>query len=120
MVISTNVSVMSRSINVLMSDGTTERFALVAATDGGVHWRHDIFDLTAAGERTWIRHGGLLSVAEVLSHIPSCGRHVISWTREEIEGGADLPELDIFRRDVRRRALDRLSSELSTARAAVS
>ena len=48
MVISTNVSVMSRSINVLMSDGTTERFALVAASDGDVHWRHDVFDLTVA------------------------------------------------------------------------
>jgi hypothetical protein len=119
MVISTNVSVMSRSINVLMSDGTTERFALVAASDGDVHWRHDVFDLTDEGERTWIRHGGLLSVAEVLTQIPSCERHVIAWTREEVEGGADQPDLDIFRRDVRRRALGRLATELSTARAAV-
>jgi hypothetical protein len=119
MVISTNVSVMTRSINVLMSDGTTERFALVAASDGDVHWRHDIFDLTDEGERTWIRHGGLLSVGDVLARIPSCERHVIAWTSEEIEGGADLPDLDIFRRDVRRRAIERLSAELSTARTAV-
>jgi hypothetical protein len=74
--------------------------------------------VTDEGERSWVGHVGKLPVGEVVDRIPSCTRHVLAWTREEIEAGSELPELDIFRRDVRSRSLMRLSAELSTVRAA--
>ena len=117
MVISTTVSTPTRSINVLLETGTTERLALVQASSGDVHWRHDRFGLGHRGPE-WLGHVGRLTVAEVLARVPDCERHVIAWTREEIEAGPDEVDFDIFQRDARRRALERLAAELAGCRAA--
>ena len=117
-VISTTVSTPTRSINVLLETGTTERFALVQASNGDVHWRHDRFGMSDFGDPRWLGHVGRLTVGDVLEQVPSCERHVIAWTREEIEAGPDEAGFDIFQRDTRRRALERLSAELAGTRAA--
>jgi hypothetical protein len=111
-VISTNVSVSTRSINVLLHTGVTERFALAQATNGDVFWRHDEFVLGEEGPE-WTGHVGRLTVGEVVARVPTCERQVVAWTREEVESGPDEPGFDIFRRDQRRRALERLTGELA-------
>jgi hypothetical protein len=118
MFVSTTVSVLTRSINVLVDDGKTERFALVRGNNGEVHWRHDVFGpRDDHGQTPWIDHSGRLTVGEVLERIPKCARDVRRWTRDEIELGADDGDVDIFSREVRRRSLDRLADELGAASA---
>ena len=118
MVISTTVSTPTRSISVLLETGTTERFALVQASSGDVYWRHDLFGLRDGGGPKWLGHVGRLSVSEVLARVPTCERHVIAWTHEEIEAGPDEAGFDIFQRDARRRSLERLAAELAGVGAA--
>ena len=118
MVISTNVSPATRSVNVLLENGTTERFALVQTSGGDVHWRHDLFGTRDGGGPEWLGHLGRLTVGDVLTRLPTCERHILAWTLEEIEAGPDEAGFDIFQRDARRRALELLSAELAGARAA--
>jgi hypothetical protein len=111
--LSTTVSVVQRAVNVLLESGETERFALVQAADGAVHWRHDTF----AADHAWISHGGRLSVAEVLARVPQCERQVRAWTREEIDLGPRPVGVDAFAAAVRESALERLAAELDDAAA---
>ena len=53
-----------------------------------------------------------LSVADVLERVPGCRREVVRWTSEEIEDGPEAFDVDLFSRDARRRALERLAAEL--------
>ena len=118
-VISTTVSMFNRSINVLVSSGETERFALVPGAGGELHWRHDTFgaDDHAGRASEWLAHNGRLTVAEVVARAPQCRREVLRWTREEVEAGPDVFELDMFEQAVRREALARLAAELAAAEA---
>ena len=63
----------------------------------------------------WSGHIGRLTADEVARRLPACANAVVRWTQEEIDDGADDGALDIFARDVRRRALARLAAELARA-----
>jgi hypothetical protein len=116
-ILATTVSPAQRAISVLDDSGETARYALAETRDGDVFWRLDIFDGDAGGVSAgaWLRHGGRLTVGEVMASVPSCARHVATWTRHEIEMGADLPGADLFARAVRADALRRLGRELAGA-----
>jgi len=116
-VVTTTVSVASRAINVLLDNGETERYALAEAADGDVFWRHDTFgpaDEDASG-KVWLRHGGRLTVAEVIARVGRCSREGRRWTAEEIEAGDLLVDADLFKRARRREALALLADELRAA-----
>ena len=114
MFLTTTVSVLSRSISVLLEDGRTERFSLARSATGDVRWRHDVFGAPdATGQAPWLHHGGRLTVAEVLARVPHCESEVRRWTREEVEAGPGHED-DIFIRLERQRALERLAGELET------
>ena len=118
-VISTTVSPRQRTINLLLESGETDRYALIRRPNGDVHWSLDTFTREHVGDPLrWTRHGGRLTVGEVLDRLPSCRRDVVRWTLEEIEDGPDSLDVDIFGRDARRRALERLAAELHAADAA--
>ncbi len=107
----------NRSINILVATGETERFALVPGAGGELHWRHDVFgaDDHAGRASQWLAHHGRLTVGEVLSRVPHCRREVLRWTREEVDAGPDMFELDLFEQAERREALERLAAELAAA-----
>lgn len=112
-VITTTVAPRSRSISLLLANGETLRYALVSRPNGDVHWVVDRFTCENVGEPLqWAAHHGRLTVGDVVTHLPHCARDIIRWTREEIESGPDADGGDIFARDTRRRALDRLAVEL--------
>ena len=118
-VISTTVSRRERTINLLLESGDTDRYALIRRPSGDVHWSLDTFTRHGVGEPLqWTRHGGRLTVGEVITRVPGCRRDVVRWTTEEIEDGPDTVDVDIFGRDVRRRALERLAAELHAVDAA--
>lgn len=119
-VISTTVSMFNRSINVLVSSGETERFALVPAGGGELFWRHDTFgaDDDSGRASQWLAHGGRLTVGQVLARVPQCRREVLRWTREEIEAGPHHFDLDLFEQHARQASLARLADELAAAEAA--
>jgi hypothetical protein len=108
--LTTTVSPTQRTISVLLESGETERYALAQTREGDLFWRQDTFAGAA-----WVGHGGRLTVGDVVARVPSCARHVVAWTRAEIELGADLPDADVFVRAIRRDALARLTRELVTA-----
>lgn len=116
-VLATNVSASQRAITIQHADGHSDRLALIRHRDGDVHWRLDGFavDERAGGGLQWERHDGRLTVAQVLEHAPQCDREIERWTREELDDGPDLIELDIFERAIRARALERLAAELAAA-----
>ena len=120
LVIATQVSSSQRAITIQHADGSSDRLALIRHRDGDVHWRVDGFavDEKAGTGLQWERHDGRATVAEVLERAPQCERDVLRWTREELEDGADLIELDIFERAVRARALAKLQAELDAVPAA--
>ena len=114
-VINTTVSPRHRTISLLLDNGKTARFALMRMPNGDVYWSLDLFTRAAPAEPAqWNAHIGRLTVAEVVRRLPHCERDIVRWTTDEIEDGAESFELDIFARDVRRRALDRLGAELAT------
>jgi hypothetical protein len=120
-VISTTVSSRERSISVLLENGLTERYAHLRRPNGGVSWTLDQFTREmAGGPLVWAAHGGTLTVAEVLERIPGARRDVLRWTQEELDDGPDILEVDIFSRENRRRALERLAYELAVADRAAS
>jgi hypothetical protein len=113
-VLSTTVSPRHRTIHLLLESGDTDRYALVRRPNGDVHWSLDTFTREHPGDPwQWAGHTGRLTVAEVLAQIPGCRRDVVRWTHEELEDGPDAVDVDIFARDVRRRALERLGAELA-------
>jgi hypothetical protein len=117
--LSTAVSSIQRTINLLRLDGTTDRLALVRRPDGDVHWRHDVFTHDEeTGALRWVAYGGRLTVPEVLARAPHCEREILRWTREEVEDGPDIVEVDLFSRDTRCRALALLEAELAGVRRA--
>ena len=112
-VLSTTVSPRHRTISLLLENGDTARFALVRRPNGDVHWSLDTFTREHPGDPLqWAGHGGRLTVGQVLTALPGCRRDVLRWTTEEIEDGPDAIDVDIFARDARRRALERLAAEL--------
>ena len=118
-VLSTTVSPRHRTINLLLDSGDTDRYALVRRPNGDVHWSHDTFTREHPGDPLqWSGHTGRLTVGEVLARIPGCRRDVLRWTTEELEDGIDAIDVDIFARDARGRALQRLAAELAAAEAA--
>ena len=113
-VITTTVSPRHRTISLLLDNGDTARFALLRKANGDVYWSLDMFTRAAPAEPLeWNGHIGRLEVAEVVRRLPDCARDIVRWTTEEIEDGHDLFDLDIFARDARRRALERLAAELA-------
>jgi hypothetical protein len=116
-IISTTVSPSHRAITLLLNTGETARYALVRRSTGDVHWSSDTFvvDEREGTGLQWERHHGRVTVGEVLRVVPQCARDIERWTREELEEGADLPDLDIVKREKRRRALARLREELDEA-----
>jgi hypothetical protein len=116
-ILATTVSPAQRAISVLDESGETARYALAESREGDVFWRLDVFDGDAGGVSAgaWLRHGGRLTVGEVMALVPSCARQVADWTRDEIELGPDLPGADVFVRAARADALRRLGRELAAA-----
>lgn len=114
-VLATTVSASQRAITIQHADGHSDRLALIRHRDGDVHWRRDGFAVDEKSGMQWERHDGRLTVAQVLEQALQCERDVERWTREELEDGADLIELDIFERAVRARALEKLAAELAAA-----
>jgi hypothetical protein len=114
---STTVSVLTRSISVLLESGESERLALVRTPEGDVHWRHDLFGAydERSGSQPWIAFFGRLTVDQVLALVPQCEREVVLWTREEIECGPDDVDGDIFVKAARREALAALDAQLASA-----
>ncbi len=113
-VINTTVSPRHRTISLLLDNGQTARFALLRKPNGDVYWSLDMFSRAAPAEPLeWSGHIARLTADEVARRLPRCAADVIRWTSEEIDDGWDLVELDIFARDVRRRALERLTAELA-------
>ena len=113
-VISTTVSSRHRTINLLLDNGETARFALLRKPNGDVYWSLDLFTRAAPAEPLqWNGHIGRLTVADVAARLPECAAEVMRWTQDEIDDGADLVDLDIFGSDARRRALDKLARELA-------
>ena len=113
-VITTTVSPRHRTISLLLDNGETARFALLRKPNGDVYWSLDLFTRAAPAEPLeWNGHIGRLTADEVVRRLPACATEVVRWTTDEIEDGWDLPDLDIFSRDVRRRALDRLRLEVA-------
>src|SRR5687767_4353565 len=96
-VITTTVSVASRAINVLLDNGETERYALAEAGDGDLFWRQDTFGPAEddVSGKVWLRHGGRLSVGQVMDQAPQCKREIRRWTLEEIEAGEAIAEGDL-------------------------
>lgn len=116
-VINTTTSGLQRTIQLLISSGEVERYALARRRDGGVAWRHDTFDGdgSAPGVETWIAYGGRVTVGQVLDRVPSCRREILEWTRNEIAEGTDDPSLDLFSRAERQSSLALLEAELRFA-----
>ena len=116
-VITTTVSVASRAINVLLDSGETERYALAEAGDGDLFWRNDTFGPAEddASGKVWLRHGGRLTVDQVIEQVGQCEREIRRWTLEEIEAGEVTVDGDLFTRAIRRAALERLAAELGAA-----
>ena len=113
-VINTTVSARHRTISLLLDNGETARFALLRKPSGDVYWSLDMFTRAAPAEPLeWNGHIGRLTVDDVVRRLPACATEIVRWTTDEIEDGWDLPDLDIFARDSRRRALDRLRIELA-------
>ena len=118
-VLSTSVDARHRTISQFLETGDSARFALVRRPNGDVHWSYDLFRRESPGMPwEWAEHGGRLTVDQVAAHLPACRRDVLRWTAEEIEDGADAVTTDLFARDVRRRALERLAAELHAAQLA--
>jgi hypothetical protein len=112
-VINTTVSARHRTISLLLDNGETARFALLRKPNGDVYWSLDMFTRAAAAEPLeWTGHIGRLSVDEVARRLPTCQDDIVRWTVEEIEDGPEIGDLDIFARDARGRALERLRAEL--------
>lgn len=112
-VINTTVSSRHRTISLLLDNGETARFALLRKTNGDVYWSLDMFTRAAVAEPLeWSGHIGRLTVDEVVRRLPACEEDIVRWTMDEIEDGPDVGDLDIFARDARGRALDRLRAEL--------
>lgn len=112
-VINTTVSPRHRTISLLLDNGETARFALMRRSNGDVYWSLDMFIRAAAAEPLeWNGHIGRLTVDEVVRRMPSCEDDIVRWTVDEIEDGTDVGDLDIFARDARGRALERLRAEL--------
>lgn len=112
-VINTTVSSRHRTISLLLDNGDTARFALLRKPSGDVYWSLDMFTRAAAAEPLeWAGHIGRLTVDEVVRRMPSCEDDIVRWTVDEIEDGTDVGDLDIFARDARGRALERLRAEL--------
>jgi hypothetical protein len=112
-VINTTVSPRHRTISLLLDNGETARFALLRKPNGDVYWSLDMFTRAAAAEPLeWSGHIGRLTVDEVVRRLPACENEVIRWTADELEDGPDIADLDIFARDARGRALERLRAEL--------
>jgi hypothetical protein len=113
-VINTTVSPRHRTISLLLDNGETARFALLRKPNGDVYWSLDMFTRAAAAEPLeWNGHIGRLTVDEVVRRLPRCETDIVRWTLDEIEDGADVVDLDIFARDARHRALERLRAELA-------
>lgn len=111
-VITTKLSSSHRTITLLLESGETARFALIRRPSGEVSWVYDTFvPEQGGGPLQWHTHGGHITVGDVLASVPGARREILRWTTEEIEDGPNLIELDIFARDVRRRALDLLRTE---------
>ena len=112
-VINTTVSRRQRTISLLLDNGITDRYALVRRPDGDVHWSLDSFTRTdVGGPLQWHSHSGRVSVGDVVARVPDAMRDVLRWTREEIEDGVDVMDVDVFSRETRRRALERLAFEV--------
>jgi hypothetical protein len=113
-VLTTTVAPRNRTISLVLDNGETARFALLRKDNGDVYWSLDLFTRAAATEALqWSGHIGRLTVADVVSRMPSCARDIVQWTEQELEDGHELVDLDIFSRDARRRALERLAAELA-------
>ena len=113
-VLNTTVSPRHRTISLLLDNGDTARFALLRKPNGDVYWSLDMFTRAAPAEPLeWNGHIGRLTADEVVRRLPACAAEIVRWTAEEIEDGWELVELDIFARDARRRALERLGAELA-------
>ena len=113
-VINTTVSPRHRTISLLLDNGDTARFALLRKPNGDVYWSLDLFTRAAPAEPLeWNGHIGRLTADEVARRLPRCEDDIVRWTMDEIEDGDDVGDLDIFARDVRRRALERLRAELA-------
>jgi hypothetical protein len=113
-IITTTVSPRNRTISLLLDNGDTARFALLRKRSGDVYWSLDMFKRAAPAEPLeWSAHLGRLTVADTIRRLPECERDIVRWTQQEIEDGPELADLDIFARDARRRALERLASELA-------
>jgi hypothetical protein len=111
--INTTVSARHRTIALLLESGATDRYALIRRPNGDVHWVYDTFTRASVGSPLeWASHGGRLTVGEVLARVPGCRREIVRWTAQELEDGPDVMDVDIFSREVRRRALERLAAEL--------
>jgi hypothetical protein len=118
-VINTTLSTRHRTVSVLLDNGVTQRYCLMRRQTGEVGWVLDSFTTDVVGAPlTWAAHGGALRVADVLDRLPGAAREVRRWTEQEIEDGVDVVEVDLFSRDRRRRALERLVQELAEADAA--
>jgi hypothetical protein len=112
-IINTTVSARHRSISLLLDTGETARFALLRRENGDVHWSLDMFTRAAPAEPLeWSSHRGRLTVGDVCSRLPHLTRDIARWTQEEIDDGPDSLGGDIFARDARRRALERLAAEM--------
>jgi hypothetical protein len=112
-VINTTVSPRHRTISLLLDNGETARFALLRKPGGDVYWSLDLFTRAAPTEPLeWAGHIGRLTVDEVVRRMPACEDQIIRWTLDELEDGPDGFDLDIFARDARGRALERLRAEL--------
>jgi len=112
-VINTTVSPRHRTISLLLDNGETARFALLRKPNGDVYWSLDMFTRAAPAEPLeWTGHIGRLTVDDVVRRLPACENDIVRWTLDEIEDGADVGDLDIFARDARARALERLRAEL--------
>lgn len=112
-VINTTVSPRHRTISLLLDNGETARFALLQKPSGDVYWSLDMFTRAApAAPLEWTGHVGRLTADDVVRRLPACETEIIRWTLAEVEDGADIADLDIFARDERRRALERLRAEL--------
>jgi hypothetical protein len=110
------ISPLNRSIQVVRTTGECDRYALVRSADGDVGWRHDVFAAAGGGGAdAWLRHGGRMTVEEVVDRVPQCVTHIVRWTREELEDGPAMGVEDIFAQQVRRQALARLADELAAA-----
>lgn len=115
-IINTTVSARHRTISLLLASGVTDRYALIRRPNGEVYWSLDSFTREdGGGPLRWAGHGGRVTVADVIARVPAAARDILRWTREEIEDGPDVYEIDLFSRENRRRSLERLAAELEAA-----